>query len=93
MARIIVDPDISHGKPSVRGLCYPVVLILELLSGSISAQEVPKDYDDLKREGIHAVLLYAARLTQVRSAYGCSNLVGNYGSSRLATPSSHALSS
>ena len=65
--RIIVDPDVSHGKPSIRGLRYPVELILELLSSGMSVDEVLEDYDDLEREDVHAALLYAAKLSQVKS--------------------------
>ena len=34
LERITIDPDICHGKPCVRGLRYPVDLILELLISS-----------------------------------------------------------
>ncbi len=67
LSRITVDPDVSHGKPSIRGLRYPVELILELLSSGMSVDEVLDDYDDLEREDIHAALLYAAKLSQVKS--------------------------
>ncbi|MCP4661440.1 MAG: DUF433 domain-containing protein, partial [bacterium] len=30
--RVTIDPEICHGKPCIRGLRYPVELILELLS-------------------------------------------------------------
>lgn len=60
-----MDPDISHGKPSIRGLRYPVELILELLSSGMSADEVLDD--DLEREDIHAALLYTAERSQVKS--------------------------
>jgi hypothetical protein len=33
--RITTDPDICHGKPCIRGLRYPVEMILELLSSGI----------------------------------------------------------
>ena len=56
LSRITVDPDVSHGKPSVRGLRYPVELILELLSSGMSVDELLDDYDDLEREDIHAVV-------------------------------------
>jgi uncharacterized protein (DUF433 family) len=32
LARITIDPAICQGKPCIRGLCYPVETILELLS-------------------------------------------------------------
>ena len=67
LSRITVDPDVSHGKPSIRGLRYSVELILELLSSGMSVDEVLEDYDDLEREDIHAALLYAAKLSQVKS--------------------------
>lgn len=66
-SRVTVDPDVSHGKPSIRGLRYPVKLILELLSSGMSVDEVLEDYNDLEREDTHAALLYAAKLSQVKS--------------------------
>ena len=66
LERITIDPDICHGKPCVRGLRYPVEMILELLSGGMTHQEILADYDDLDPEYILAVLAYAARLTQVK---------------------------
>jgi uncharacterized protein (DUF433 family) len=63
MQRITIDPAICHGKPTVRGLRYPVQTILELLSSGMSYEEVLADYPDLEREDILAVLAYAARLS------------------------------
>jgi uncharacterized protein (DUF433 family) len=67
--RITLDPNICHGKPCIRGLRYPVELILELLSSGMNAKEIIDDYDDLENEDILAALLFAARLTQVKSIY------------------------
>jgi uncharacterized protein (DUF433 family) len=64
--RITIDPAICHGKPTIRGLRYPVELILELLSAGMSADEVLADYEDLEREDISAALLFATRLVQVK---------------------------
>ena len=65
LERITIDPDICHGKPCVRGLRYPVELILELLSAGMTIEELVADYEDLEREDILAALAYAARLTQI----------------------------
>ncbi len=54
--RITIDPDICHGKPTIRGLRYPVETILELLSSGMTVDEVLADYEDLEREDILAVL-------------------------------------
>lgn len=54
--RITIDPSICHGKPSIRGLRYPVEMILDLLSAGMSSEEILEDYEDLEREDILAVL-------------------------------------
>ena len=64
--RITIDPKICHGKPCIRGLRYPVELILELLSAEMTIDEILADYDDLERNDILAALAFAARLTQVQ---------------------------
>jgi uncharacterized protein (DUF433 family) len=69
LQRITLDPNICHGKPCIRGLRYPVELILELLSSGMNANEIIDDYDDLEQEDILAALLFATRLTQVKSIY------------------------
>lgn len=66
LERITIDPNICHGKPCIRGLRYPVDMILELLSGGMSHDEILADYDDLEREDILAVLAFAARLSQIK---------------------------
>ena len=64
--RITIDPDICHGKPCIRGLRYPVELILELLSSGMSSEEILDDYEDLEREDILAALSFATRLSQIK---------------------------
>ncbi|MCI0490671.1 MAG: DUF433 domain-containing protein [Blastocatellia bacterium] len=57
MERITIDPEICHGKPTIRGLRYPVETILELLSSGMTTEEILEDYEDLEREDILAALL------------------------------------
>lgn len=40
LERITIDPAISHGKPTIRGLRYPVEVILELLSSGMTTAEI-----------------------------------------------------
>jgi len=63
---ITVDPEICHGKPCIRGLRYPVEMILELLSSGMSPEEILADYEDLQREDILAALSFATRLSQIK---------------------------
>lgn len=64
--RITINPEICHGKPCIRGLRYPVEMILELLSSGMTVDEILADYEDLEREDILAALVYATRLSQVK---------------------------
>jgi uncharacterized protein (DUF433 family) len=66
LARITIDPDICHGKPCVRGLRYPVEVLLELLSSGMAFDEILADYEDLEREDLLAVLAFAARLSRTK---------------------------
>lgn len=69
LQRITHNPEICHGKPCIRGLRYPVEFILELLSSGMTNEEILADYDDLESDDILAVLLFAARLSQVKSIH------------------------
>jgi len=60
-------PGICHGKPTIRGLRYPVEMVLDLLASGMSAQEILLDYPDLEAADITAVLSYAAQLARVQS--------------------------
>ena len=64
--RITIDPEICHGKPTIRGLRYPVETILELLSSGMPNDQILADYEDLEPEDILAALDFARRLSQVK---------------------------
>ncbi|NJN71560.1 MAG: DUF433 domain-containing protein [Limnothrix sp. RL_2_0] len=67
LERISINPEICHGQPCIRGLRYPVTFMLELLSSGMTHAEILEDYEDLEEADILAVLLFAARLSQVKS--------------------------
>ena len=67
--RITIDLNICHGKPTIRGLRYPVDNMLELLASGMTIEELLEDYPDLEREDFLACLQYAAKLTQIKSIY------------------------
>lgn len=62
--RITISPEICHGKPTIRGLRYPVEMILELLSSGMTIDEILADYEDLERDDLLAALNFATRLSQ-----------------------------
>ena len=63
---ITIDSAVCHGKPCVRGLRYPVEMLLELLSSGMTPDEIIADYQDLEKDDLLAVLAFAARLVQTR---------------------------
>jgi uncharacterized protein (DUF433 family) len=66
LERITIDPNVCHGRPTVRGLRYPVEVLLDLMSGGMSVDDVLADHEDLERDDLLAVLAYAARVTRVK---------------------------
>ena len=60
LGRITIDPSICHGKPCIRGLRYPVEMLLELLSSGMAPDEILADYEDLERDDLLAALAFAA---------------------------------
>jgi uncharacterized protein (DUF433 family) len=64
--RITMGPAICHGKTITRGLRYPVELILELLSGGMSRDDVLAGCEHLGREDVLAALTCATRLSSVK---------------------------
>lgn len=67
LKRITIDPNICHGKPAIRGMRYPVVNILELMSAGMTNAEILADYEDLEEADLQACLLFAAKLVEVKS--------------------------
>jgi uncharacterized protein (DUF433 family) len=58
--RITSDPAVCHGQPTVRGLRYPVQMLLELLSSGMTIEDVLEDYPDLERDDLLAALEFGA---------------------------------
>ena len=67
LLRISVDPDICHGKPCIRGLRDPVELLLELLSGDMTPEQILADYPDLEADDLRAAIAWGARLSRIKS--------------------------
>ncbi|RFP66789.1 DUF433 domain-containing protein [Hymenobacter lapidiphilus] len=62
LARITINPAICHGQPTVRGLRYPVQIVLELLASGMTDAEILADYEDLEAADLRACQAYAAEL-------------------------------
>jgi uncharacterized protein (DUF433 family) len=58
--RIVLDPEIRFGKPTVRGTRITVGDVLSYLAGGMSEDEILADFPQLAREDIRACLGFAA---------------------------------
>ena len=65
--RITINPEVCHGKPTIRNKRYPVEMILDLLSAGMTIEEILEDYPNLEREDILACLHYASKVTKTKS--------------------------
>ena len=59
--RIVIDANIQHGKPVIRGTRVPVARVLEGLAGGMSIQEVVREYE-ITEEDVRAALAFAGDL-------------------------------
>jgi uncharacterized protein (DUF433 family) len=58
--RIVCNPDILLGKPTIRGTRVPVSLILNLLAEGESFADIVEAYPYVTIDDIRASLLYAS---------------------------------
>jgi uncharacterized protein (DUF433 family) len=58
--RIVIDPQICHGKPVIRGTRTPVAIVVGSLAGGMTSEQVQREYD-LTPSDIQAALAFAAQ--------------------------------
>ncbi len=56
--RVVIDPKICHGKPTIRGTRTPVAVILGHIAGGESFETVQQQYD-LSADDIRACIAFA----------------------------------
>ena len=59
--RIIIDPEIRHGKPVIRDTRVPVEIILGYLAGGMEMEEIAKEYG-IGKIDVLAAIEYAAKI-------------------------------
>ena len=58
--RITVNPNVCLGQPTIRGMRITVGIILNMLAGGKSIQEVLEAYPELEVEDVQQAIKYAA---------------------------------
>ena len=64
--RIVVDPKIMLGKPTIRGTRIPVELVLEQLSYDLDPSELYAAYPRLTEDDVKACLAFARQALRTR---------------------------
>lgn len=60
-ARVVIDPEIQHGKPVLRGTRVPVIRILGSLASGMAAEDVCHEYG-ISKDELRAVFTYAVEV-------------------------------
>ncbi len=60
--RVVVDGQIHHGEPCIRGTRIPVRFIVGSLADGMEPHEIVKEYPQLGEEDVLGALSYAAEL-------------------------------
>ncbi|MBN8653465.1 MAG: DUF433 domain-containing protein [Cytophagales bacterium] len=66
LERITLNPEVGHGKPTIRNTRYLVESILEYLSSGNTIEEILSEFNDLQREDILAALAYATEVLKYK---------------------------
>lgn len=59
LERITISQKICHGKPCIRGMRWPVEVIIDLLGSGMTTEQILEDHPELEKEDILASLNYA----------------------------------
>lgn len=57
--RITIHSEICHGKPCVRGMRWPVEVILDMLGSGMAFAQILEDHPELENDDILACLQFA----------------------------------
>jgi len=67
--RIVIDPQILVGKPTVRGTRLAVEFIIDLLAQGWTEADILHNYPGLTHEDVQACLSYASAMLRAEKVY------------------------
>ena len=62
LERITINTDICRAKPCIRGMRWPIEVILDLLSSDMTKEEIIADHPELEKEDLIANINFAKML-------------------------------
>jgi uncharacterized protein (DUF433 family) len=66
--RIVVNPEICQGKPTIKGTRITVDFILKLLGDGYSAEQIVGEYPELQVGDVYQAAKYGAWLASERTS-------------------------
>jgi uncharacterized protein (DUF433 family) len=60
--RVITDPNICLGQPTIHGTRITVAVILRMIAAGMTPQEIVQDYPELREEDVRQAAAYGAWL-------------------------------
>jgi uncharacterized protein (DUF433 family) len=66
LKRISIDPKVCFGRPCIRGHRIWVSLILDLLAGGMTSENILAEYPGLVAQDILACIAYGAEMSRER---------------------------
>ena len=57
---VVIDKDVHHGEPCIRGTRIPVRMVLGSLAEGLSSEEILREYPQLSQQDVLGALSYAA---------------------------------
>lgn len=67
LERITIDLEVCHGKPCIRGMRWPVEVIIDLLGSGMTIDQIIEDHPELEKEDILASLNFVKLYMSGRS--------------------------
>jgi uncharacterized protein (DUF433 family) len=65
--RVIIDPDVHHGDPCIKGTRIPVAIIIGSLADGMTIEDIVEAYPQLTDYDVRAALAYAAEIMSQES--------------------------
>ncbi|MGJ3235559.1 DUF433 domain-containing protein [Marivirga sp.] len=56
LKRITINQEICHGKPCIRGMRWPLEVIIDMLGSGMTNEEILEDHPELEKADILACL-------------------------------------
>ncbi len=66
LGRVTIKPGLMGGRPTVRGLRFPISDVLELLASGLTEAEILEQHPVLEQQDLQAALLYASLKIKIR---------------------------